>query len=541
MKPSTAPTPPQPRLPVRHHPGSGRWWTKIIPVAALLGAAYYIGLLIQRPERRVIQSAAGALLLYLAFRLSIYQSLAFFLVVYPYPTFTSVGSTNTLILFVIAVVWAVRVTTGELKMTFRGLLTPVFPLIILGYLLSTYSIQTEEHLQGSIGILFDVLSCLMLYFMVVNFVTDERSLRRTLYFFGISSILIHFVAVYEVLFPGRAFLPGWLISERTTFLNARFGVRTGGPFRDFELLSEYCAVTIPLVLFLWLRSPRGGRMFWGVVLGLTVFSQFATVTRGGFVSLILGLAYLAWMLRKELGVVKTVTGFATVLVLLAGIGVVLPSMFRMESLFERLERTKLEKGLPDSRAFTWTQSWKRAQEHIFLGHGPQFTSGSGLTRYYWPHNGYLFLWVTIGLTGLVGYVAAFLTCFFATGRYRGPYMSGDFVPGLLTALHVSWLVFMVDQAKIDFGRNPIYFQFTWLLMGLTSAVWAIARHDARAREAAGIPAGVPGVAGSAALAGAAGVPGAAGVAGAAPGAEPVPGAGLPAPGPGRTRKIMGPA
>ncbi len=476
-----------PRL--RPHPrrAAPAWLTSFPFLGALLFAGYYVGLLIANPQRRVIQTVAGLLLIYLATRFTIYQSLAFFIIVYPYPTFTSVGSTNTLILLVISIVWATRAAAGEIRVHFRSLLTPILPLVILGYLLSTYSIQTDEEFSGGMGILFAVLSCLCLYFMVVNFVRDETTLRRTLYFFGISAILIHTVAVYEVLFPGHAFLPGWLLSERAQFTTAKFGVRTGGPFRDFELLSEFCAVTTPIVAYMWVRSPRTGRGFWSVVLGMTIFSQFATVTRGGFISLGVGLIYLLWLLRREIGAVRAVSTLVLLVTLTAGLGLALPHVFRMESLFTRLERTKFEHGMPDSRVATWTMSWERIQEHPILGHGPLYTFGSGLNKYSWPHNGYLFLWVTIGITGLIGYIAIFLTCFFATGRYRGRFLSGPYVPGLLTAFHVSWLVFIVDQVKIDFERNPIYFQFTWLFIGLTAAAWQIARAEALQPAAAPAP------------------------------------------------------
>jgi len=445
------------------------WWIRTASIAALLVAAYFTGVLLMHPQRRVIEAVAGALLIYLAFHFSIYQSLAFLLVVYPYPTHTTGGSTNTLILLVIAVVWAARVTAGELKVSFRSLLTPYLPVIALGYLLSTYSIHTPEEFTGGMAVLTDVLSCICLYFMVVNFVTDERALRRTLVFLGISSILIHAVAVYEVVFPGRAFLPGWLLSPIEKIAGHRGYVRTGGPFRDFELLSEYCAVIMPIVLFLWVRSQPGRRLFWTVVLALTLFSLYATVTRGGFISVSIGLAYLAWLLHKELGLAKTV---ATVVVgagLLLGAGAALPAFLGTMSMFSRLEETKIVHGVPDSRVAAWGPALQRALEKPILGHGPLYTFGSGLTKYPWPHNGYLFLWVTIGITGLLGYVLAFLTCFFATGRYRGAYTSGPFAPGLLTALHVSWLVLIVDQLKIDFERNQIYFLFVWLLMGLTAA------------------------------------------------------------------------
>ena len=465
-------------------------WSSLLGTALILTAGYYVGGLILRPQRRVIESAAAMLLFYIASRMTIYQSLAFFLVVYPFPTFTSVGSTNTLILTTITILWLIRMSARELTFSLRSILTPFLPVVAIGYLLSTYSMHSPEEIQGGLGVLFDVLACFFLYYMVVNFVRDEKALKRTLLFFGISSILIHLVSVYEAIFPGRAFLEGWLIGERTRFISAKYGQRTGGPFRDFELLSEYCAVTTPILLFMWLRAERRSRIFWGIILGLTVFSQFATVTRGGFISLGIGVVYLTWLLRKEIGLSRAIGSLAVAATAITVIGLFLPHVFRMESLFSRLEKTKFEHGVPDSRVGAWGPNFKRAQEHIFIGHGPKFSVGSGLEKYSWPHNGYLFIWVTIGLIGLVGYILLWVTCFVQTGKYGGPLLAGPFVPGFLTAVHVSWLVFMIDQLKIDFARNPIYFIFTWFFMGITAAGCEIVR---RSNETASVlkPAAIP--------------------------------------------------
>lgn len=472
-------------------PDSSRkpWWSRIVPTGILLFVAYQVGKIIQNPNRRVIESAAGGLLFYLALRMSIYQSLAFFLVVYPFPTITTVGSTNSMIMLVIAIVWSMRISAGELSIRFNGLLTPILPVVLFTYLLSCFNVHTQEEVDGAARILFDVGSGLVLYLCMLNFVVDEKSLRRIMFFFGLSSLLIHAVAFYEVILPGKGFLQGWLIDARSKELLERYGYRAGSAFRDFELLSEYCAVTAPLMAFMYLRSEARSRPFWGVLVFFTIISLFATVTRGGFISLAIGATYLFYLLRKEIGIFKSFGTLVGVFSVIGVIGAVLPQIFHMQSLYKRLEQTKLVHGVPDSRVYTWSHTFVRAQEHLFIGHGPWYTFGSGLVKWTWPHNGYIFLWVTIGLFGLLAYLGMFFTCLISSYRSGGPYLSGDFSKGLLTALHVSWLVFIVDQMKIDFGRNQTYFVFTWFMLALTATAYQVAKSGEASRAAlAALPA-----------------------------------------------------
>ena len=475
-----------PRALPRPDPGRRRWWSYILPTGVLLFVAYQVGKIIQNPNRRVIESAAGGLLFYLALRLSIYQSLAFFLVVYPFPTVTTLGSTNSMIMLVIAIVWSMRVSAGELTIKFNGLLTPILPVVVFTYLLSCFNVHTQEEVDGAFRILFDVGSGLILYLCMINFVVEEKSLRRIIFFFGLSSCLIHGVAFYEVLFPGKAFLQGFLIDARSKELLERYGYRAGSAFRDFELLSEYCAVTAPIMAFMFLRSEAKARPFWGALVFFTIVSLFATVTRGGFISLAVGATYLFFLLRKEIGIAKSFGTLLAVFSTIGLVGAILPQVFHMQSLYKRLEQTKIVHGVPDSRVYTWAHTWVRAQEHFFIGHGPWYTFGSGLVKWTWPHNGYIFLWVTIGLFGLLAYLGMFFTCLVASYRAGGPYLSGDFSKGLLTALHVSWLVFIVDQMKIDFGRNQTYFVFTWFMLALTATAYQVAKSGeaSRARAAA---------------------------------------------------------
>ena len=80
-------------------------------------------------------------------------------------------------------------------------------------------------------------------------------------------------------------------------------------------------------------------------------------------------------------------------------------------LYERLEKTKVEGIVPDTRT-VWRKGSEKIIEKPILGHGPylvkredisrfDYTTQNELGRY--PHNLYLFLLYTIGIIGFMAY------------------------------------------------------------------------------------------------------------------------------------------
>src|SRR5258707_170359 len=67
-------------------------------------------------------------------------------------------------------------------------------------------------------------------------------------------------AVYGLNHPASVFIEGWIDFTSTvgTEFNTR-NVRVGSMFHDYELLSEYCAITLLLVGFLLIRAKTVGR------------------------------------------------------------------------------------------------------------------------------------------------------------------------------------------------------------------------------------------------------------------------------------------
>lgn len=129
-------------------------------------------------------------------------------------------------------------------------------------------------------------------------------------------------------------------------------------------------------------------------------------------------------------------------------------------LFKRLGDTRVEEGLIDSRSVIWPLAWDRITDKPILGHGPRlrlineeersFPAGHEFMPY--PHSLYLYLLYTLGIIGLIFYLAFFLRLLFyfkSMLRVSLPDMFEKNVPRLAVLL---WIVILIDQVKVSAFR-----------------------------------------------------------------------------------------
>jgi O-antigen ligase len=297
----------------------------------------------------------------------------------------------------------------------------------------------------------------------------------------ITAILTFIVGIYELLFPGRAFIKGWILSQSNYIPGDNVvGVRVGGPFGDFELYAEYCALMFPIMLFMLTRS-RGSRarVLWGGITLLNLFILMATVTRGATISLFAGICYLLYRLRKAMSfrqILFTLSLGATVMFLL---DFYLSHYTVSGSIFDRLLNTKFVNGLPDSRTF-WPQIIERIQQRPWTGHGPSYEFGEyrreKLTTFFWPHNGYLYYLHTIGILGTSAFLWIVGLLWFDSRRNSTDSLTSTNYPrSLLLVWHIVLTVFLIDQLKIEYLRNQHYQFFPWIIFGLMVATLNVVR------------------------------------------------------------------
>lgn len=122
---------------------------------------------------------------------------------------------------------------------------------------------------------------------------------------------------------------------------------------------------------------------------------------------------------------------------------------------------------------TWLPSLKKWLEHPFVGSGPWFEIGKGLSYQFWPHNAYLFYLQTLGLLGFGAFMWIMWRVLKLTMMFRSRTTEHDDVMDLLVLLHVWFFVFAVEQLGIDHQREDIYPFLVWFFFGIIVATAGI--------------------------------------------------------------------
>ena len=381
-----------------------------------------------------------------------------------------------------------RLTLGQVPALVRTPVDAGMGVLVGCYALSFYNIDNPVILTRAVQNLFSILASFMLFYLTANFIRTEDELKRFSKILGIALTMIVLVGLYELLLPGRALIPHWILGGGNGIKSPTEGYRVGGPFADFELYGEFMAVSFFLALFLFQRASRPNlRFFTGALTILTVFGLLSTVTRGATLSYLGGLVYFTWLMRRRLKFRDFSAALLAGIAIYLGLEFVVTNFTRSGSVFERLIATHFVHGLPDSRAM-WPIIWERVLQHPIVGHGPYYDlglqrglTGRGLYVYTWPHNQYLFYAHTIGLLGTAAFLFVAIRLLVVSFRDRAAGLQEpSFARSFMLALHVMLLVFLVDELKIDYLRNPIYMYYPWLLMGLIAATHRIIQQQKRA-------------------------------------------------------------
>ena len=462
-------------------------WSILIGAAILIATGIVFGMQYVNPDKRVLSVIAGIVVVGIAWRLDVVSGIGLLVLVIPYPRSTVFGSTNLAFILLLTILWLLRVAQGMAAAPRR---TPVdVPILTLAiaFVISFYNVQAPD--VGYALSNFAVLAASMaLFYLIVHNVRTTRDLERVHLFQAISLTTICLVALFELNHPGGALIPGWIDFSTThgEALDTR-NIRVGGPFFDFELLSEYCAISIPFVLFLLVRARSGAwRVVYGGLLLMVAFIQFATVTRGGIISLMVGLLFMVWTVRRRIQFVSLVIWGTVAVLLFFGMNFYVAHFTRSGDLLKRLlnpATLEFQNGLPINRAELWHQAFERMLQHPFIGHGPYYSIARGLTFWYWPHNAYLLVANFVGIIGLSAYLWWLVRTWRITTPVRSDLQDPDYARGFLVVAHVQLFIFLVDQLKIDWIRNQTYTFTLFGILGVMTATALIVRREAESADA----------------------------------------------------------
>jgi len=466
------------------------WAMRVVPVAALISiAAYVAAQQAVSPNRRMVKLAVMLALSSLMFRFDMVWSVYAFTLLFPFPSGIAVGSTNTVLMTLIPMIWAVRATSQKQTLFYRGPLDAAIGVFLLAYVVSLYSVSEGAALGHSIRIIWIQVTAIAYYYMITRFVEDEEKLVRLASIVAIVCALVMATAVLELIAPGAVIIPGWIGLKSTlgegTLKYRVEGIRVGGAFQSHGMLADFGTQIFMFMVFFIIRARNPvARVMWAIMTVVTLVAILATANRGagaGFaVAVVLGLVLFRSRMPFHVQVIVVLSSVS----LFLGAQMVLERYTVAASLMDRFTATEFEGVVPDTRKDTWVPALRGALERPFIGHGPWYDPGRGLVRKLWPHNGYLFYFYTIGVFGLSAFLWIIYRVFRCVMIWRHPALKGTDVGDMLR-LALIWLVTMaVEQMRTDHQRDDIYPYIVWLCFGFGVAAWNVARRRIEREEKA---------------------------------------------------------
>jgi len=363
---------------------------------------------------------------------------------------------------------------------------PMFPAlatILFCYLLSltqVHPVQNLDHIYYLIALVSSFLSMVLVY----NFVLKMKDYE---YFFNLLHVLNVLVVLYNILqmWAGDKNYIDLGGGISFSIVPARTGddVRLAGPFGSTMpgLIAEYIVISILLICYDLICSQNKKKKPYLILLSLANLGcLIATGNRGGLIGLVLFFSVFLISMSNVLGVVRVAKLLVSSLLLFVIAAVIVINYTSYNRLFDRLQGTEIEGGVPDTRSKTWPAAIKLFEEKPILGHGPRmslFMEGEidipdHTVMEPPPHNLYLFILCTVGAVGLAAYILFYLTLLYKVGAtIRGT--TGDiYLDNFPKLALLLILYFLFDQIKIEYLRYTAtdYWQYTYMLFGFLLAL-----------------------------------------------------------------------
>jgi O-antigen ligase len=457
--------------------GGGRLWRAIVGSGLVVGISYFLASVISSPSKRNIEALAGLIFLGILIIASPVAAYLFTLCLLPFPAHTSVASTSMMLIMALAAMVVIRARQEQLGSPF---VSKSQDLALMGWglmvVLSFYN-QNPEAFQAARYLLTGLVTAVMLYYITIALLDSRDRLILSIKVSQVIAILLGVIAILQWTFPDRQVLPEFfsfsrIVAEREEI--RRGEVRVMATFNGQELFAEYAAMAIMMQYFL-MRWARGlaEKALWICGMITLLAAVAATATRGGAIILILGFGYV---IAFGAHVVPRAHSMRVVFVAIAlfylALGLVEPLV---SHLMDRMATIGADDSSVQSRTIVLWQALEAVTRQPFIGHGIATASGTfrGAVSIN-IHNLYLTLAYTIGIPGLL-FFAWFLAGLWRKGRQvmndRGVDPRSR---EIALALNVTLVMFMVDQLKIEYLRQPMAMHLAWLHFGFIMASWRIA-------------------------------------------------------------------
>lgn len=296
-------------------------------------------------------------------------------------------------------------------------------------------------------------------YLVMDALRSRIHLRLALWAIAISSIPVCLLGIWQAVSRVQT-SPGWVDSLYFPQLTTRvFSV-----FESPIILGQFLAVTIPISVYLWLKSEGIQRMWLWAITSLSLLTLVLTYTRGSWLAALLATAILiSWWSRRAM---------ILFLVLLVVAPLALP-----EVVVERfLTAFDPEYGTNRYRMVIWSSVLEMIGDHRLTGIGPGPEAFNMVyphymipgTRSLHSHNLFLQVALEAGIPGLLAFLWFFGSLALLVLRKASPRPGGKM--GDMTVVVSVALGGLMIQALADFiWYSPKFMMFFWMLAGCVLA------------------------------------------------------------------------
>jgi tetratricopeptide (TPR) repeat protein len=285
---------------------------------------------------------------------------------------------------------------------------------------------------------------------------------------SLESLVLWWVQVYQ---PEQARLDrlNHDYGVQLSFNLQNLDLQNGFPFGHQNYVAGYIALTLPIVLGLWMVHGGWKRWLWFIGLGIQILDLYTTSSRGGWIAVILGFLVfffpLVWFYRSRLRI-------PVILGMLGILGLLIFSIVkndRLRPFFMALGTGDLENSQLTYRIITNTIGWNmglsRPWTGLGLGNVPivyqafhPIWAGGEAELHYQLHSTPAQLWAELGIGGIIMTLALIFAVMWGTYRwFKSLAISLNLSPQLLNnsspfTLEKSWIIpLSLMAALVSYG------------------------------------------------------------------------------------------
>jgi O-antigen ligase len=371
-----------------------------------------------------------------------------------------------LIAVILLFLWAAKaIVDKRLDINFPAAALPLGGFVLLGLIqsiainrsgdrIASLSMDVEAT-RGASTVIFFLFACFLIASNFFRSGERLRTLANFLIIFGL--ILAVFALIQHFTWEGRLF---WFRPMPAA------GAGTGGPFVNRNHFAGYMEMLIPIPVALSLsRAIRGeARLLYAFAAAIMGIAEVASLSRGGLVSLVFGLIFLAVVSARQKRNDAQSTGKASIIfhpavLIIAMAGAIIAGVVWVGAdldMVSRITNDPLTTGATMDRRAVWGDTLKMFSAHPILGVGlgafetvyPIYGRGDGTYVIQFAHNDYIQVLADGGIVGgalALWFIIVVFRAFARGARRRDPLL------GALALGGASGIVAILVHSLFDFN------------------------------------------------------------------------------------------